>query len=158
VPNLGHPDWSQYAVLWDHHHRLYNSVKVLAPLKSRLLAMILLGFVTMIMFTVWGCQPHVQPPTWRTRVPLLVWVITFDLSGKGDPASNYATAGIALRIIWPRKLHHYVKVGITSVRALWDTSQNAGSWKNLFDFDSDQRHWCLIRKEDVTTIVPNYRR
>jgi hypothetical protein len=59
---------------------------------------------------LWGCQPHAQPPTWRTRVSLFVWVITFDMSGMGDPASSYATAGIALRIIWPRKPHHYVKV------------------------------------------------
>jgi hypothetical protein len=36
-----------------------------------------------------------------TSVPisLFVWVITFDLSGMGGPASSYATAGIALRII-----------------------------------------------------------
>jgi len=27
-------------------------------------------------------------PTWRTRVPLLVWAITFDLSCKGDPTSS----------------------------------------------------------------------
>jgi hypothetical protein len=46
----------------------------------------------------WCCQPHAQPPIWRTRVSLLVWAITFDLSGKGDPTSSYATAGIALRI------------------------------------------------------------
>jgi hypothetical protein len=97
-----------------HHHRLYSSVRVLASLKSRLLARLLLGFVTTI-FTVWGFQPQAQPPTWRTRVRLLVWVSTFDLSGKGDPASSYATAGIALRIIWPRKPHHYLKVGIPSV-------------------------------------------
>jgi hypothetical protein len=82
-----------------HHQRLYNSVRVLASLKSRLLARLLLGFVTMIMFMVWGCQPHAQPPTWRTRVTLLVWVITFDLSDKGDPASRYAIADLALRII-----------------------------------------------------------
>ena len=53
----------------------------------------------MCFFMGWGCQPHAQFPTWRTRVSLLVWVITFDLSGKGDPTSSYATAGIALRII-----------------------------------------------------------
>jgi hypothetical protein len=94
---------------YHHHHRLYNSVRVLASL---------LGFVTII-FTVWGCQPHAQPPTWWARVPLLVWVITFDLSGKVDPASSYATTGIVLRIIWPRKPHHYVKVGIPSVGILW---------------------------------------
>ena len=35
----------------------------------------------------------------RTGVSLLVWVITFDLSGMGGPTSSYATAGIALRII-----------------------------------------------------------
>jgi hypothetical protein len=27
-------------------------------------------------------------PTWKTRVPLLIWAITFDLSGKGDPTSG----------------------------------------------------------------------
>jgi hypothetical protein len=98
------------------HHRLHNSVKVLASLKSRLLVRLRLGFVTMITFTVCVCQPHAQPPTWRTRVPLLVWVINLlDLSGKGAPASSNATAGITLRIIWPRKPHHYVKAGIPSV-------------------------------------------
>ena len=37
----------------------------------------------------WGgvitCMPN--PPTWRTRVSLFVWAITFDLSNLGDPAS-----------------------------------------------------------------------
>jgi hypothetical protein len=46
-----------------------------------------------------GFQPHAQPPAWRTRVSLFVWAITFDLSGLGDPASSYATAGLALWII-----------------------------------------------------------
>jgi hypothetical protein len=32
-------------------------------------------------------------------VSLFVLVITFDLSGFGDPASSYAIAGLALRII-----------------------------------------------------------
>jgi len=35
----------------------------------------------------------------RTGVSLLVWVITFDLSGNGGPTSSYATVGIALRVI-----------------------------------------------------------
>ena len=55
-------------------------------------------------------DPHAQPPTWRTRVSLHVWAIPFDVSGLGDPASSCATASIALRIIWPHKPHHYVKV------------------------------------------------
>jgi hypothetical protein len=39
-------------------------------------------------FTVWGCQPHAKPPTWRTRVSLFVWVITLDLSGMVGPTSS----------------------------------------------------------------------
>ena len=42
-----------------------------------------------------------QPPIWRTRVSLFVWVITVDVSGTGGPTSTYATTSIALRIIWP---------------------------------------------------------
>jgi hypothetical protein len=30
----------------------------------------------------------------------------------GDSTSSYATTSIGLRIIWPRKPHHYVKVGL----------------------------------------------
>jgi hypothetical protein len=57
------------------------------------------GFETFIFFTMRGRQPLAQPPTWRARVSLLVWVIPFDLSGMGAPTSSYATAGIALRVI-----------------------------------------------------------
>jgi hypothetical protein len=64
------------------------------------------------LFTGWGRQPHAQLPIWRARVSLFVWIITFDLSGMGGPTSSYATAGIALRIMLPRKPHHYVKVGV----------------------------------------------
>jgi hypothetical protein len=53
----------------------------------------------LIFFMVRGRQPLAHPPTWRTRVSLLVWIIPFDLSGMGDPTSSYATAGIALRVI-----------------------------------------------------------
>ena len=41
---------------------------------------------------------------------LFVWAITFNLSVLGVPASSYATAGLALRIIWQHKPQHYVKV------------------------------------------------
>jgi hypothetical protein len=47
-------------------------------------------------FVRWGHQPHVQPPTWTTRVSHLVWVITFDLSGMESPTISYATHSIAL--------------------------------------------------------------
>jgi hypothetical protein len=68
------------------------------------------GFETFVFFTVRGHQPLAQPQTWRTRVPLLVWIIPFDLSCLGDLTSSYATSGIALRVIWPHKPCHYVKV------------------------------------------------
>ena len=67
-------------------------------------------------FGGWDFQPHnTQPPTWRTRVSLFVWVITFDLSGTWCRINSFTTASTALRIIWPHKPHHYVKVGIHSV-------------------------------------------
>lgn len=61
-------------------------------------------------FGVGFSAPH---STWRTRVSLFVWVIiTFHLSGMGYATSSDATASIALRVIWPRKPQHYVKVGV----------------------------------------------
>jgi hypothetical protein len=54
-----------------------------------------------------GRTPNPLPR--RTGVSLLVWVIPFDLSGKGGPTSSNATTGIALRIIWPLKPSHYFK-------------------------------------------------
>jgi hypothetical protein len=64
---------------------------------------------------VWGCQPHAQPLTWRTRVSLFVWPLPLDLSGLGGPTSSYATAGIALMVSWALKPHHHDKVGLASV-------------------------------------------
>jgi hypothetical protein len=66
-------------------------------------------------FTVWGCYPHAQPLTWRTRVSLSVWLLPLDLSGMGDPTSSYATAGIALRVSGALKPHHHDKVETPSV-------------------------------------------
>jgi hypothetical protein len=42
-------------------------------------------------------------------VSIVVWVITFELSGFGDTASSYTNASM---IILPRKPHHYFKVVI----------------------------------------------
>ena len=65
-----------------------------------------------IYITGWDCQPHAQPPTWRTRVSLLVRVTTFELSGTWCHTSSVTTASTVLRIIWPHNPHHCVKVGI----------------------------------------------
>jgi hypothetical protein len=54
-----------------------------------------------------GCWPCAQPPTWRARVSLFVWLLPFDLSGLGDSTSSYATAGIALRVAEARKIPHH---------------------------------------------------
>lgn len=62
-----------------------------------------------------GCQPHTQPSTWRTRVSLLVRLITFHVSDMGGFASSYIISSIDLRNIWPHKLHHYVQAGIPLV-------------------------------------------
>jgi hypothetical protein len=53
---------------------------------------------------------HAQPPTWRTRVTLFIWLLSLDLSGMGDPISSYATADIALRVSGALKPHHHDKV------------------------------------------------
>jgi hypothetical protein len=71
------------------------------------------GFLNNLVFTVWGCQPNAQPPTWRTSVSLFVWLLPLDLSGLDAPNSSYATAaGVALRVSGALKPHHHDKVGI----------------------------------------------
>jgi hypothetical protein len=54
-------------------------------------------------------------PNLEDQVSLFVWLLPFDLSGLGGPASSYATAGIALRVSGALKPHHHDKVGIASV-------------------------------------------
>jgi hypothetical protein len=80
-------------------------------------ALSLWGCVTVICFTRWGRQAPAQPPIWRTRISLLVWVNIIDLSEMGGLTSSYATGSIFLRIPWPWKPHHCVKVWIPSARS-----------------------------------------
>ena len=75
-------------------------------------ALSLWGCVTVIFFTMWGRQPHAQPPTWRTRISLLVWVIIIYLYCIGGLTNSCATDGVFLRIPWPWKPHNCFKVGI----------------------------------------------
>jgi hypothetical protein len=49
---------------------------------------------------------------------IFVWVLSFDLSGKGGPTSSYATAGIALWIIAPRKPPYQAKDAFVKVETL----------------------------------------
>jgi hypothetical protein len=66
-------------------------------------------FLNNLVYTVWGCYPHTQPPTWRTRVSIFVWLLPLDLFGMDNPASSYATASIALRVSGALKPHHHDK-------------------------------------------------
>jgi len=50
-------------------------------------------------------------------------VLSFDLSGKGDPTSSYATAGIALWVIAPYKPPYPVKVAFAKVETLQRTAE-----------------------------------
>jgi hypothetical protein len=69
------------------------------------------GFLNNLIFMVWGCRPHAQPPTWRTRVSLFVWLLPLHLTGLGGQTSNCATAGIAVRVSGALKPHHHDKCG-----------------------------------------------
>ena len=102
------------------------------------------NFSTNISFTGWGYQPHAQPPTWRTRVSLFVWVITFDMSGTWCHKTTFmaSCARIALRIMWPRKPHHYVKVGIPSV--------GCNSYKNILQQIFKTKH-CISEASSCET-------
>ena len=61
-------------------------------------------------------RPNPQPG--GTGYPFFVWVLSFDLSGKGGPTSSYATAGIAVWIIAPRKLPYPAKDAFVKVEIL----------------------------------------
>jgi hypothetical protein len=65
-------------------------------------------------------QSNTQHPTWRTRVPLLVWPLPFDLSVTGDPTSSYATGSIALRVIGVIKLSYNDKAKASAVEPPYD--------------------------------------
>ena len=75
----------------NHHHAIFLSV----------IWGLSWGFKTLLFYR-WGCQPCVEPPTWKAGISFFVWVITFDLSGLGYPTSSYTTASVALRVIWPQ--------------------------------------------------------
>ena len=94
----------------------YNPWRTLIfpKLSSNIRLKILEVFQQNTFFLGWACQPYAQQPTWRTRVSLFVRVITFVPSGTGGPAGSYDIASIALRIVGPRKPHHFINVGIPS--------------------------------------------
>ena len=103
-------------------------------------------FFSMCFFSGWwGAGPSTQPATWRTSVSLFVWVLSFDLSGKGGPTSSYATAGIALWIIAPRK-----KNWMEGIRkAMNERNLNEGQWE-------DRKQWSLDVGQRRTTFWNRY--
>ena len=102
------------------------------------------SFQTNVFLTGWDCHPHTRPPTWTTRVCFFVWVITLDLTGMWCHTSSYSIASITLRIIWPRKPHLYVTVGIPSV--------GYNSYKNSFHCHKySKKHHVLKASSGETT-------
>ena len=79
-------------------------------------------------FTRLESQSNAQPPTWRTRVPLLVWPLPFDLSTKGDPTSSYATSGIALQVTWVLKLPYHSKGEAPAGEIILSSTPRLSSW------------------------------
>ena len=65
-------------------------------------------FIRHKLFTWRACRFHAQTAIWRTRISLLFWVITFDLSGMGAPASSYATAVLPFRILQAPSISHFL--------------------------------------------------
>jgi len=61
------------------------------------LDLILIFHDSNVVYEVGSSAPH--PPTWKITVSLLVWVITFDLSGIRGPTSSYTTADIAVWVV-----------------------------------------------------------
>jgi hypothetical protein len=101
-------------VLW-HGHLLVCIIIIITGMTALCEPWPSPGFLNNLIFAVWGCKPHIQPPTWRTRVSLFIWLLPLDLPGLGGPTSSYATAGIALRVLGALKPHHHNKVRIASV-------------------------------------------
>jgi len=107
-----------------------------------------------------GADPSTQPPTWRTSISLFVWVLSFDLSGKDGPTSSYATAGIALWIIAPRKPPYPAKDAFVKVEILqggpkknWmEGIRKAMNERNLSEGQWEERkQWSLGVGQNRTT-------
>ena len=86
----------------------------------------------------WGAGPSTPLPTWKTSVSLFVWVLSFDLSWKGGPTSSYTTAGIALRIISPRKPPYPAKDAFLKVEIPQGGRSKIA--QNSFEVDAKREH------------------
>jgi len=65
-----------------------------------------------ILFSLGGLLAHLQNPlSWRTSLSLLVWLLSYGLSGLGGPYQEHKVlAGIAHKVIEARKPPHRDKV------------------------------------------------
>jgi hypothetical protein len=87
-----------------------------------------------VVFSGMGLLAPRPTPTWRTRVSLLVWNLTLDLSGLGDPTSSYATAGIGPEIIGTRKPHCHDKAETNMSHASPQTASMYSHLEYILDF------------------------
>jgi hypothetical protein len=86
-------------------------------------------------FTRWGRQPYAQPPTWRTRVSLLVWHLPRNPSGMGGPTSSYVAADVALEFIGAQKPPHPATKWVFNVMYL-----NSLQWNDVRIIRDDETH------------------
>jgi hypothetical protein len=81
-------------------------------------------------------------------VSLLVWNLTLDLSGLGDPASSYATVGIALEIIGVHKPHRHDKA-----------ETPPGGWYHIHSIENTlsrkMENFCLVTHDRPTRLNKN---
>ena len=94
--------------------------------------------------SAWRPTPNLEDQ----GISLLVWVITFDLFDTGGPTSSYATAGIAVRILWPHKPHHYVKVKIPLE---WIIISNT----KRFRLETKKIQWCHLESRTQILWTPS---
>ena len=90
-----------------------------------------------VLFRVMGCWPIDPTPNLEDQC-ISVWVLSFDLSGKGGPTSSYATAGITLWIIAPRKPLYpakdaFVKVTQNSIEVEAETKESTRKTEEKLD-------------------------
>ena len=143
----------------NHNHRLYNPRRVLA-------SSFFLGFLTL--FYGVGVYPHAQPPTWRTRVSLLVWVIILDLSGVGGHTSSISYRQHSPRdhVTTQAPLHTYTASRQSSPRTVsvpTATRQRTASYltakystgkaKKLIAYTSREDDWTVRKCELVNKYI-----
>jgi hypothetical protein len=71
------------------------------------------------MFGKLGHQPHAQPPTWRTRVPLFIWQLPWNLCSMDSSINTQAATGIVFNHLDACKSSHPQEKGEREPSTKW---------------------------------------